>query len=175
MRNLQTDFCGPGGDWQNSKRHPGQITDGQNSGEEWQEMLSWGRSISGQLKNPSSILREDCEESILLTLRTRSSKKPPGMLERNWNANISRYPLQDKQEHSAWDDPWWIQWDQINTCVYFGSQWIHKTAYGRIFTELWWRPYRRKKGQFTATLQFGTQISFYASSNEDTRSKGSSG
>ena len=44
MRNLQTDICGPGGDWQNGKRHPGQIIHGQNSGRNWQEMLSWGRS-----------------------------------------------------------------------------------------------------------------------------------
>ena len=33
----------------------------------------------------------------------------------------------------------------------------------------------RKGGQFTATLQFGTQIYSYASSHEDSRSKGSSG
>ena len=40
----------PGGDWQNGKRHPGQIIYGQNSGEEWQGTISWGRSIGGQLK-----------------------------------------------------------------------------------------------------------------------------
>ena len=33
----------------------------------------------------------------------------------------------------------------------------------------------QERGQFTATLQFGTQIYSYASSNEDTRSKSSSG
>ena len=42
--------------------------------------------------------------------------------------------------------------------MYFGSQWTHKTAYGRISTKLSWGPYCRKTGQFTATLQFGTQI-----------------
>ena len=83
-RNLQTDFCGPGWDWQNGKRHPGQIIYGQNSGEDWQEMLSWGRSISGQLKNQSSIMLEDYEESISLTVRTRSSRKPSRMQEENW-------------------------------------------------------------------------------------------
>ena len=35
--------------------------------------------------------------------------------------------------------------------------------------------YRRKSVQFTTTLQFGTQLYSYASSNEDTRSKSSSG
>ena len=76
------DVCGPVGDWQNGKRHPGQIIYDQNSGEEWQGMLSWGRSINGQLKNQSSIMLEDYEESISLTLRTRSSKQPLGMLEK---------------------------------------------------------------------------------------------
>ena len=37
-----------------------------------------------QLRNKSSIMLEDYEESISLTLRTRNSKKPLGMLERNW-------------------------------------------------------------------------------------------
>ena len=32
--------CGTEGDQQNGKRHPGQIIYGQNSGEDWQEMLS---------------------------------------------------------------------------------------------------------------------------------------
>ena len=36
-------------------------------------------------------------------------------------------------------------------------------------------PYCRKRGQFTATLQLGTQIYSYASSNEDTLSESSSG
>ena len=35
-------------------------------------------------KTQSSIMLEDYEEFISLTLRTRSLKKPSGMLERNW-------------------------------------------------------------------------------------------
>ena len=45
-------------------------------------MPSCGKIISGQLKNQNSIMQEDYEESISLTLKTRSSKKPSGMLER---------------------------------------------------------------------------------------------
>ena len=78
------DICGQGWDWQNGKRHPGQIIYGQNTGRTWQEMLCWGRSIKGQLKNQSLITPEDYEESISLTLRTKSSKKPLGMQEENW-------------------------------------------------------------------------------------------
>ena len=82
MRNLQTDMCGQGGDWQNGKLHPGQIIYGQNSGRNWKEMQS--RSKNGQLKNQSSIMPENYEEFISLTLRTRSLKKPLVMLGRNW-------------------------------------------------------------------------------------------
>ena len=98
MINLQTDVCGPEEDWQNGKRHPGQIIYGQNSGRNWEEMLSWGRGKSGQLKHQSSIMLEDYEEFISLTLGTRSSKKPLGMLEKIGNTNGSRYALQDMQE-----------------------------------------------------------------------------
>ena len=42
------------------------------------------------------------------------------------------------------------------------SQWIHKTAYGRIFT------------QFTTALYFGSQIYSYASSCENSSSRSSS-
>ena len=40
--------------------------------------------------------------------------------------------------------------------MYFGSQWIDKTAYGRIITESSWRPKSWKWRQLTAVLQFGT-------------------
>ena len=83
-RNLQTYLCGPGRTWQKGKRHPGQIIYGQNYGRNWEEMLSWRRSRNGQWKNQSSRMLEDYEEFISLTLRTRSLRKPSGMLERNW-------------------------------------------------------------------------------------------
>ena len=83
-RNLQTEKCSPGGDWQDGKRHPGHIIHGQNSGSTWEEMLSWRRDINGPMKNRNSRMPEDYEEFISLTLRTRNSKKPPRMLARNW-------------------------------------------------------------------------------------------
>ena len=55
-----------------------------------------------------------------------------------------------------------------HVCMYLGSQWIHKDAYGRNSTEISWGPYRRKRRQFTTAWQYGTQIYSYASSNEDT-------
>ena len=47
--------------------------------------------------------------------------------------------------------------------MHLGSQWIHQNAYGRISTESSWERYCRKGGQFTTTLQFGSQIYSYAS------------
>ena len=73
-----------GWDWQESSYHPGQIIYGQNSGSKWEEVSSWRRSIDGPMKNRNSILPEDYEEFISLTLRTRNSKKPLRMLARNW-------------------------------------------------------------------------------------------
>ena len=47
----------------------------------------------------------------------------------------SLHAMQDKPEIQVWRDPWQNQWGQIKTCVYFRSQWIRKTAYGRIIAE----------------------------------------
>ena len=45
---------------------------------------------------------EDYEESISLTLRTRSSKKPLKMQEK---LETPMDPLQDMQEKQEWEDP----------------------------------------------------------------------
>ena len=45
-------ICGPGGDWQESSWHPGQITYGQKSGRKWERMPSWRRGKSGHMKKP---------------------------------------------------------------------------------------------------------------------------
>ena len=63
---------------------------------------------------------EEYEEFISLTLRTRSSKKPLEMLERNGNTNGSCYALQGKQERKAWSVPWQIQKNQ-NLRVFLGA------------------------------------------------------
>ena len=68
----------------NGKRHPGQTVYGENSGRNWEEMLTKLREKQSQLKNQSSMMPEDYEEFISLTPRTRNSKKPLGMLGRNW-------------------------------------------------------------------------------------------
>ena len=47
-------------------------------------MPSWRRSKSGHVKNLNSIMRENCEEFISLSLTTRNSKRPSRVLARNW-------------------------------------------------------------------------------------------
>ena len=42
------------------------------------------RGISGHMKKPNSIMPENYEEFILLTLKRKNSKKPLGILARNW-------------------------------------------------------------------------------------------
>ena len=83
-KNLQTDMCGPGGDWRENSLHPGQIIYGQSSGSQWESTPSWKRSRSGHMK--SSILKthENCEGSLSSTRRTRNSKKPSWTRVRSW-------------------------------------------------------------------------------------------
>ena len=64
--------------------HPCQIIYGQNSGRICERMPSWRRSKSGRIKSQNSIMHENWEEFISLTLRTRKAKKPSRMLARNW-------------------------------------------------------------------------------------------
>ena len=55
------------------------------------------------------------------------------------------------------------------------AQWIYKNACGIFDTASSWRPYCSKRKQFTTALQFGSQKYSYASSYENSCSKGSSG
>ena len=62
--------------------------------------------MNGLLKNQSSIMQEDYEESISLTLRTWSSRKSFRMQEKFGNTNGSSHALQYLQDKHAWRDPW---------------------------------------------------------------------
>ena len=52
------------------------------------------------------------------------------------------------------------------TCVYSGSWWIHKNAYGKFDTASSWRPFCRKRSKFIAAVQLGSQIYSNASSQK---------
>ena len=54
-KNLPTDTFGPGGDWRENSRHPGQIIYGQSSGRNWKSTPSWRRGQ--KWSNESSILK----------------------------------------------------------------------------------------------------------------------
>ena len=171
-RNLPTDLCGPG--WQNGKRHPAQTIYGQSSGSKWQEMLSWRRNTNGPMINRNSIMPEIYEGSISSTRKTRNSKKPLRMLTRSWKCRWLLLCLARQARHVTMVRPvakpmrsnqnLRASWKPVNPqdCVWKNLYRIMKTIL-------------QEKGQFTATLQFVSQINSYAPSHEDSRSKSSSG
>ena len=53
-------------------------------GENEKECQAEGEAKGGHMENFNSITHENCEASISLTLRTRSSRRPSRMLARNW-------------------------------------------------------------------------------------------
>ena len=57
---------------------------GQNYGRKWERMPSWRKGKSGHMKNLNSIMLEDYEEFVSLTLRTWSSRKSSRMQGENW-------------------------------------------------------------------------------------------
>ena len=116
------------------------------------------------MKNLKSTTLENCEEFVSLTRRTRNLKRPSRMLARNGKhqwlplglARSARTisivgttinPIKSNQNSRVF-------WKPVNA------------ACGRIFTESTWRPSCRKRRQFNAALQFGSQIYFYAWSNK---------
>ena len=88
-KNLQKVICGPGRDWRENSRHPGQIIYGQKSGNQWERMPSWRRSKSGRMRNSIWRTHENCEESISSTQRIRNSKKPSRTRARSWETSVA--------------------------------------------------------------------------------------
>ena len=141
-KKLLTDILGPGGDWRENSLHPGQIIYGQSYGSQWESTPSWRRSKSGLMKSTILKTHENCEGSISSTLRIRNSKKPSRKLARNWKhqwlllcpAKLLRtirlvglvHRIKSKQ----------------NLCVFWNL----------IIADSSWRPYCRKRRQFTSAL-----------------------
>ena len=68
-------------------------------------MHSWRRGKSGHMKSQNSIMPENYEEFISLTLRTRNSKKPSRMLARNWKHQLLP-PCLARQARTI--SMWWL-------------------------------------------------------------------
>ena len=113
-------------------------------------MPSWRRSNSGLMKGSILITHENCEGSISSTLRTRNLRRPSRMLARNWKHQwllLCPAKLWRTTRNCASGAS---NKTQNKTCVYSGSLWIYRTAYGRIIADSSWRPYCRKRRQVTA-------------------------
>ena len=136
----------------------------------WPELWR-GKSINGQLKNQSSIMQDDYEEFTSLTLRPRVQGNHYECKKNIGNTNGSSHALQDMQEEQEMarsearlmisNQNLRVSWKPVKP-----QECVWKNLYRIVM-----RTILQEKEQFTATLQFGTQIYSYASSNEDTRSK----
>ena len=119
---------------------------------------------------------EDYEESISLTLRTRNAKKPLRMLARSWKHQWLPLCLARQARHVSMGRPVAkpMRSNQNFACI------LEASESTRLRMEDSLPNYHEdhiagQGGQFTATLEFGSQTCSYASSNEDTRNKSSCG
>ena len=148
-----------------------QIIHGQSSGNQWEECEAKGKAKVVWREAPSWKRTTIARGSISSTRRIRNSKKPSRTRVRSWKHQwLLPCPVK------LWKIvEWCIQQNQDKTCVYSGSWWINKTAYGKFIAKSSWRPYCRKRRQFITALQCGSQIYSYASSYENSGSKSSGG
>ena len=148
----------------------------------WPELwINLGRNAklkkkqSGHMKSSILTTHEKYEGSISLIRKTRNLRRPSRMLVRIWKHQL--LPLCPAKFSRAIRIVGVVHPTKFKTklaCILEASE-SHKTVYGRISTESSWGPYCRKRRQFTAALQFGTQVYSYAPSYEDSRSKDSGG
>ena len=126
------------------------------------------------MKSSILITHENCEGSISSTRRTRNSRRPSRMLARNWKhqwllpcpAKILRvirivgvvHPIKSKQN-------WRVFWKLVNLqdCLW------------KIHCRIIMKTILQEKEIIHYSIKSGSQIYPYASSHEDSRSKGSSG
>ena len=142
----QMDMCGAG-------RDPGQIIYGQNSGRKWErraklkERQKWSNEEPkfGDARRLRGIYFIDPEDKEFKeTIRNAGNKLETSV--------ASAMPCKISKNNQKCGNGDKSNKIQIKTCVYFGSQWIYKAAYGRIFTESSWRPYCRKRGTIHCSI-----------------------
>ena len=107
------------------------------------------------MKSQNSIMPENYEEFISLTLRTRNSKKLSGMLERNWKHQclplcLARQARKARKERPV---PRVMISSQKFACILEASE-STILRMGESLPNHHEGPYCRKRGQFTAALQF---------------------
>ena len=140
--------------------------------ENWEEMPSWSRGKSGHMNSQNSIMLEDYEESIFIDPEDKEFKETIRTARKKLETPVApAMPCKTSEKQSAWGDSWWIQWDQIKTCVYFGIQWNHKTAYGKSLPN----PHKYQGDNSLQHYNLVHKCISYASSHENSRSNGSSG
>ena len=172
-KNLQTEFCGPGSDWRETADIQARPFMARTLGENGKECQAEGEAEVHE--KPQLDNARKYEEFFSLTRRIRNSRRPSRMLARNWKhqwlplclARSARtirivgmviIPIKPKQNLCAF-------WKPVNLqdCVWEN---LYRIIMKTILQE---------KGTIHYSIKFGSQIYSYASSHENSRSKGSGG
>ena len=176
MRNLHTEKCGPERDWQNGKRHPGQIIYSPNSGRNWEEMLSWGRSRNGQMTKPKldnagrlrGIYLIDLEDKEFKETIRNARKKLETLMALAMPCKTSK-TCKHGEIRSKTDD-----FKSKFACI-LGASESTRLRMEEPLPNYHEDQIARKGDNSLQHYNFCSQIYSYASSNEDTRSESSSG
>ena len=150
-KKLLTDIHGPGGSTEKAAYIQARSSVARVMEVNGKERQAEGEAKMGWRQRFILTMQENCEEFISSTLRIRNSKKPSRTHVRNWKRQLLLLcPVK------LWRiGEWWIKQEQDKTCVYSGSQWIHKNAYGKLDTIKSRRPHCRKRWEFITASQFG--------------------
>ena len=155
---LQTEKWCPGEINEKNSWHPGQITNGQNSWRKWERMPSWRRGKSGHMKNLNLIMLENCEDLF------------------HWpRGQEFKETIKNAREKLETPIAPAMPYKILKKTYGSGTSNKIKSKMGEPLPASSWRPYCRKRKQFTTAWKYGSQIYSYASSYENSRSKGSSG
>ena len=144
-------------------------------GEIWKECQAEGGKI-GHMKNLTSIMHENCEEFISLTLRTRNLRRPPRVLARKLETPFgTRYALQDEARTVSM---WWLVVNPMrsnqNLRVFWKGVNLQDCVW-RNHCQLIMKTVLQEKENSLQHYNFVSQIYSCASSHEDARSKSSGG
>ena len=105
-RNLQTYICGPGKTEKRAVKIQARSFMARALDKIGKKCRAEGEAQNGPMKNRNSIMPEDYEEFISLTLRTRNSRKPSRMLARNWKRRWLLLCLARQARHVSMVRPW---------------------------------------------------------------------
>ena len=167
-RETSKDICGPGGDWQKFKQLPDLRMFGLKYGPKLGKPLKREKSKSGKLRCQNSTMLGDWE-AFISSIRKKVNVKKPSKT-RKLEVTIGN-PVQERNKAKLpvsgnWSEELWIQQDSKDKlCMYRGGAWERLESF---LLKKSWRSYRSQMIWFNDSLQLGSQVYSYASSDENT-------